>query len=68
MKSTKVLGRRSGELENSPEAASQWLATVAALRKGKGICPRGLYRFKSFDEADEWMIEMMARESLGSLQ
>lgn len=28
------------------------------LRAGKGMTPRGVFRFKSFEEADEWLLEM----------
>ena len=28
------------------------------LRVGKGMTPRGVFRFKSFEEADEWLLEM----------
>jgi hypothetical protein len=27
-------------------------------------CPKGVYRFKTHEEADEWMTKMLARSSL----
>jgi hypothetical protein len=34
--------------------------TVNRLR-GNALVPRGLYRFRSHEEADEWMIRQIAR-------
>ncbi len=34
--------------------------TAAFLRGHAGLVPRGVYRFSSFEEADAWMIRMMA--------
>jgi len=39
------------------------LARTAALLRGRrGLVPRGVYRFSSFDEADAWMTKMMIAE------
>jgi len=35
--------------------------TLTAMRGTGAVVPRGLYRFSSFEEADEWMIRTMAR-------
>jgi hypothetical protein len=35
--------------------------TAAALRGTPFLVPRGIYRFRTFDEADSWMIEMTRR-------
>jgi hypothetical protein len=61
-----VHGRRSGQFDPSPENANVLLNTMRQLRGGKGICPRGVYRFKTFEEAHEWMIKMIARSSRAS--
>lgn len=37
------------------------LTTVLALRRNRKFIPRGVYRFRSFEEATEWSIRMMAR-------
>ena len=63
-KPIKILGRRKQASSPSWEDANRWLHTIADLRQGKGICPRGIYRFKSFEEADEWMTRMLAKSSL----
>ena len=31
------------------------------MRKGKRFVPRGVYRFKTFEEAEEWQLKMMTR-------
>ena len=38
--------------------------TVNALRAGRGLVPKGVYRFKTFAEADAWLTRMMAKHSL----
>jgi hypothetical protein len=36
------------------------LARTAALLRGRrGLVPRGVFRFSSFEEADAWMTRMM---------
>jgi hypothetical protein len=53
----KQIGKRKGWNASTVEA-DQWLKTVHQLRGGIGVCKRGLYKFKTFEEADQWM-EMM---------
>jgi hypothetical protein len=62
----KIVGRRSGQIAPTLENARVLLRTMRQLRGGKGICPRGVYRFKTFEEADEWMIKMIARSTLAN--
>ncbi len=31
------------------------------LRKGRPFMPKGVWRFKSFDEADAWKLKMLTR-------
>jgi hypothetical protein len=37
------------------------LARTAVALRGAGLVPRGVYRFRSFEEADAWMTTMMLR-------
>jgi hypothetical protein len=64
--SLRIVGKRSGEIAPTPENANILLHTMRQLRGSRGICPRGVYRFKTFEEADEWMIKMIARSTLAS--
>jgi hypothetical protein len=62
----KIAGKRSGGIAPTLENAETLLNTMRLLRGGRGICPRGVYRFKTFEEADEWMLKMIAQSSLAS--
>jgi hypothetical protein len=31
-----------------------------------GLCPKGVFRFNSFEEADEWMTRMLVKRALRS--
>jgi len=68
MSKEKRIGKRRGIDEgilpasSVPLEADQWLKTVGKLRCTKKVCKKGLYRFKTFEEADQWM-EMMILES-----
>lgn len=57
----KIIGNRSGKIKATWQEANQWLNTIKDLRQGKGICPRGVYRFKTFEEADEWMTQILIK-------
>lgn len=56
----KTVGRRRIE-PRGLEDADRLLRTAWALRGTEKLVPRGLYRFKTFEEADTWMTAMMAR-------
>ena len=43
------------------EQAAAFLDTVIALRGDRPFIPKGYYRFKTFEEAQDWSIRMMAR-------
>jgi len=65
-KKMKILGNRSGKINPSWQEANRWLNTIKELRQGKGICPRGVYRFRTFEEADEWMTQMLIKSFHGT--
>ena len=63
----RVVGRRkpsAGGLEH----ADNLLKTVVELRRGKLLFPRGVYRFKSFEEEDKWSLQMLTRPNPGHPQ
>ena len=39
--------------------ADKWLKTVERLRSTKKVCKKGIYKFKTFKEADQWMETMI---------
>ena len=43
------------------ECADALLNEVNELRRGKPMFPRGVYRFKSFEEAGAWSLQMITR-------
>ena len=49
------------EVGNAMADQGAMARTAAALRGTPFLVPRGVYRFRTFDEADAWMIEMMRR-------
>jgi hypothetical protein len=57
----KVVGRRRLSPTTTLEDADRLLRTAWALRGTDRLVPRGLYRFETFEEAERWMIQMMAR-------
>jgi len=39
--------------------ADRWLKTVQAVRGTRRVCKKGLYKFETFEEADQWMETMI---------
>jgi hypothetical protein len=60
-KELKTVGRRKPA--TGPEATAALLRLVTELRAGRPFIPRGVHRFRSFEEAQEWSMKMMARPS-----
>lgn len=58
----KVVGRRRAA-PPSVDDADRLLRTAWALRGDTALAPAGIYRFRTFEEADEWMTRMIARTS-----
>ncbi len=56
----KVVGRRQKKASTIVDA-DNLLHLVLGLRGKRKFIPRGVYRFRSFEEAAEWSIRMMAR-------
>jgi hypothetical protein len=60
---TKIVGRRkpySGGLAG----LQGFLELCARLRGDRPFLPRGVYRFKTYEEADEWTLKMLTRPLL----
>jgi hypothetical protein len=74
MRREKLIGNRKG-LDDGilppskiVSEADQWLKTVDKLRCTKKVCKKGIYKFKTFEEADQWMEVMILQSSQGSQQ
>ncbi len=56
----KILGRRKPS-RGGLQAAAPFLEMVIRLRAGKPFIPKGVHRFKSFEESEAWSMKMIAR-------
>ena len=61
----RTVGRRK-QSAGGLEHADILLKTAVELRNGKPLFPRGVYRFKSFEEEDAWSLQMISRPSSDS--
>ena len=61
----KIVGRRA-ELRDSFAYAMGLQRTASRLRQltvGRGLCSKGVFKFKSHEEADAWMQMMLVRQA-----
>ncbi|HEY4612117.1 MAG TPA: hypothetical protein VII11_03965 [Bacteroidota bacterium] len=58
----KILGRRV-QAKGGLEQARGFLKLVIKLRGDKPFIPKGVHRFKTFDECDEWTLKMLTKTS-----
>jgi hypothetical protein len=56
----KVVGRR-GEAKVDVIIFDSMQRMVNVLRQGCPFVPKGVWRFKSFEEADQWTMKMLTR-------
>lgn len=56
----KVVGRK-GRVRAGLIGADSMQRLATELRKGKPFLPKGVFRFKSFEEADAWKLKMLTR-------
>ena len=61
----KTVGRRA-ELSNPFDYAMGLQRTASRLRQltvGRGLCPKGVFKFKTHEEADAWMWTMLVQQA-----
>ena len=60
----KVVGRRL-KPRDAFQFGMEMQRTVVALERAmkRSLCPKGVYRFRSHEEADQWMLTMLARRA-----
>lgn len=56
----KVVGRK-GRPKVNLETANGFLHLMKTLRGNRPFIPKGVWRFKSFEEADAWTLRMITR-------
>jgi hypothetical protein len=62
----KTVGRRVLEDSGAYGAGLQRLANQVNRTMHRGICPKGVFRFRSHEEADAWMTRMQVRSATRS--
>lgn len=59
----KVVGKRKPSIPNVlSKEWDEYLDLIWDLRQDKVFVPKGVYRYKSFEEANEWMERMILGE------
>ena len=58
----KVVGRK-GQARVDALAIDSMQRMANELRRGRPFIPKGVHRFKTFEEADAWTLRMMTRRS-----
>lgn len=56
----KVVGRK-GKPKVNVETIDAMQRMVNELRGGRGLAPKGVFRFKTFEEADAWQTKMLVK-------
>lgn len=56
----KVVGRK-GRAKVNLETANGFLKLVQVVRGNRPFIPKGVHRFKTFEEADAWTLRMITR-------
>ena len=60
--SMKIVGKRK-KGKSDLTTAAPFLDLVRSLCGSKPFIPKGVYRFSSFEESQQWSIRMMARRA-----
>jgi hypothetical protein len=60
------VAKNQGSSEEVPDSWARAMELHAAANErlkltGRGLCAKGVFKFKSHEEADAWMTEMLAR-------
>ncbi len=56
----KVVGRQA-PVQVDVEKAEGFLQMAQNIHRGNRFVPKGVWRFKTHEEADEWMLRMITR-------
>lgn len=56
------IGKTVGRRVPPSGAGLQKTLNQALKTQERGLCPKGVYRFNSHEEADAWMVKMMNRK------
>jgi hypothetical protein len=56
------IGKTVGRRVPASGAGLQIALNQALKTQKRGLCPKGVYRFNSHEEADAWILKMMSRK------
>jgi len=59
----KMVGRKTGYVKGFSEELNKFFQLVIEFRKDKNFIPRGVFRFKTFEEAEKWRHKMLRGKS-----
>jgi hypothetical protein len=59
IKNIKVVGNRRTNLSVDWEKTNGFLKLVVELNKKNKFIPKGVYRFKSHEESDKWILKVL---------
>ncbi len=57
----KVVGKRKYTTPTNDAFVLQ--ETMLDFRRGRGFIPKGVYKFKTFEEAQQWMTDQIVKNS-----
>ena len=64
----KIVGRNTKHKKGFTEDLNRFFQLIAAFRKDKLFITRGVYRFKTLEEADKWHHRLLRGKSPGRRQ
>ena len=56
------IGKTVGRRVPPSGAGLQKTLNQVMVRQERGVCPRGVYRFRTHEDADAWMMRMTSRK------
>jgi len=59
----KITGRLTGHKKGFSEELNKFFQLIIEFRKDKVFIPKGIYRFKTFEEAEKWHHRMLRGKS-----
>lgn len=59
----KIIGRKTKHEKGFSKELNKFFQTVIEFRKDKIFIPKGIFRFKTFEEAEQWRHKMLRGKS-----
>lgn len=55
----KIVGRKRGHKKGFSEELNKFFQLIVEFRKDKVFMPKGVFRFRTFEEAEKWRHRML---------